>query len=46
MDKYFYDLMSNSGDLHIQDIMMRIGFSVLMGLVIYISYKYTNTRIL
>lgn len=43
MDKYFYDLMNNGGDLHIQDIMMRIGFSVLMGLIIYISYKYTHT---
>ncbi|MGO4961476.1 DUF4956 domain-containing protein [Jeotgalibaca porci] len=43
MDKYFYDLINNGGDLHIQDIMMRIGFSVLMGLIIYISYKYTHT---
>lgn len=44
MDKYFYELINNSGDLHFQDIVMRIGFSVLMGLVIYISYKYTHTE--
>lgn len=45
MNQYFYDLMnSNSGNLHIQDILIRISFAVLMGLVIYISYKYTNTR--
>lgn len=44
MNKYFYELINNSGDLHFQDIVMRIGFSVLMGLVIYISYKYTHTE--
>lgn len=44
MDKYFYDLINSSGDLHFQDIVMRIGFSMLMGLVIYISYKYTHTE--
>lgn len=44
MDKYFYELINSSGDLHFQDIVMRIGFSMLMGLVIYISYKYTHTE--
>lgn len=44
MDKYFYELINNSGDLHFQDIVMRIGFSMLMGLVIYISYKFTHTE--
>lgn len=43
MAKYFNDLITNSGDLNAQDILMRIVFSVLMALVIYISYKYTHT---
>lgn len=43
MDKYFYDLINNSGNLNIEDIIIRIGFSVVMGLVIFISYKLTHT---
>ncbi len=43
MDKYFYDLINTTGNLHIQDIIMRIAFSVIIGLVIYISYKYTHS---
>lgn len=43
MDKYFYDLVNNGGNLHIEDIIMRIAFSVLIGIVIYISYKFTHT---
>lgn len=43
MDKYFYDLINSSGNLHIEDIVMRIAFSAIMGIVIYISYKFTHT---
>lgn len=44
MDRFFYDLMNNySGNLHIQDLIIRVVFAVLMGLMIYMSYKYTNT---
>lgn len=43
MDKYFYDLINNGGDLHIEDLVMRIAFSVLIGIVIYISYRFTHT---
>lgn len=43
MDKYFYDLINSSGNLHVEDIIMRIAFSVVMGMVIYISYKFTHT---
>lgn len=44
MEQYLFELMNSSVDLHFQEIVMRIGFSLLMGLVIYISYKYTHTK--
>lgn len=43
MDKYFYEVMTSAGDLHIEDVILRILFSVLMGLMIYISYRFTHT---
>lgn len=43
MNKYFYDLIYNSGNLNIEDIIMRIAFSVAMGVVIFISYRLTHT---
>ena len=42
MDKYFYDLINSSGNLHFEDIVIRIAFSAIMGIVIYISYKFTH----
>lgn len=43
MEKYFYELINSGGNLHVQDIAMRIVFSLIMGIVIYISYKYTHS---
>lgn len=42
MDKYFYDLIGDSGTLSIEDVAMRIGFSVIVGAVIFISYWITH----
>lgn len=43
MEKYFYDLIDSSANIHFEDIVMRIAFSVFMGIIIFISYKYTHT---
>lgn len=42
MDQYFYSLSSHQGALSIEEIALRIGFSVLLGLVIFLSYRFTH----
>lgn len=44
MQNLIYDLSNQGGNLHIEDIILRIGFSVLLGIVIYISYQLTHTE--
>ena len=43
MNKYLYDLINDTGNLHIEDIIIRIGFSIIMGILIFVSYKLTHT---
>lgn len=44
MDKYFYDLInSGGGNLGLEDILLRISFAALLGMVIYVSYRFTHT---
>lgn len=43
MDRYFYDLINDTGNLSFEEILMRIAFSVAMGIVIFISYRFTHT---
>lgn len=42
MNAYLYDLISNSGALSLNDVVIRIVFSMVMGLVIYVSYWLTH----
>lgn len=44
MKNIIYDLSNQNGNLNIEDIFLRIGFSVLLGIVIYISYRLTHTE--
>ena len=46
MDEYFYDLINNTGSLSVQDIAMRIGFSMLLGVIIFLSYRFTHRNCL
>ena len=43
MNKYLYDLINSAGTLSTEDILMRIGASVLFGIVIFLSYRITHT---
>jgi len=43
MDKYFYDMINSSGMLSTEDIMLRIAVSVVLGAVIYLSYRITHS---
>lgn len=43
MNKYLYDIINNSGNLSTEDIIIRIAFSMVMGIAIYISYRLTHT---
>lgn len=42
MKKYLYDVISSSGTLSTEDVLIRIGMSILFGLLIYISYRLTH----
>lgn len=43
MEKYFYDLINNPGSLSVEDIFIRIGFSIILGIAIFISYRFTHS---
>lgn len=43
MEKYFYDLINNPGSLSVEDIFIRIGVSIILGIAIFISYRFTHS---
>ncbi|MDO4481931.1 MAG: DUF4956 domain-containing protein [Bacillota bacterium] len=43
MDKYFYDLINNSGTLSAADIIIRIAVAAALGGAIFLSYRITHT---
>lgn len=42
MNKYLYEIISNSGDLSLEDIIIRICVSVFFGIIIFLSYRLTH----
>jgi len=42
VDKYLSELINSGGSLTLEDVFMRIVFSMIMGLVVYISYRMTH----
>lgn len=42
MRQYLYDMINSSGTLSTQDILIRIGMSILFGIVIFVSYRLTH----
>lgn len=43
MNKYLYDVITSTGSLSFEDIVLRIAFSVVMGCIIFLSYRITHT---
>lgn len=43
MDKYFYDLIYNSGAFGVEEVVVRMIFSVALGAAIFISYWMTHS---
>lgn len=43
MEKYFYSVIGNGGTLHVEDILLRVVVSVLLGCMIYLSYFLTHS---
>ena len=43
MDKYFYDLITTSGTLSVEDVVVRMIFSAILGGAIFISYRLTHS---
>lgn len=42
MRQYLYDMINSTGTLSTQDVLIRIGMSILFGLLIFISYRLTH----
>ena len=42
MRQYLYDIINSSGTLSTQDVLIRVGMSILFGLLIFISYRLTH----
>lgn len=43
MNKYLYEIVSSAGTLSVEDILLRIGASVVLGLLVFLSYRLTHT---
>ena len=42
MRQYLYDMINSSGNLSTQDVLIRVGMSILFGLLIFVSYRLTH----
>ena len=42
MRQYLYDMVNSTGTLSTQDVLLRMGMSILFGLVIFVSYRLTH----
>jgi len=42
MKQYLYDIINSTGTITTQDVLIRIGMSILFGLLIFVSYRLTH----
>ncbi|MBQ3616382.1 MAG: DUF4956 domain-containing protein, partial [Anaerotignum sp.] len=43
MEKYFYSVLGSAGTLSTEEVLLRVGVSILLGCVIYLSYFLTHS---
>ncbi len=43
MNKYVFELMNSTGTLPVEDIVLRIGFSAILGIMVFLSYRLSHT---
>lgn len=43
MNRYLYELINSAGTLSVEDIFLRIGASIVLGIVVFISYRLTHS---
>lgn len=43
MNKYLYEIISSAGNLSVEDILLRIGMSALLGILVFLSYRLSHT---
>ena len=43
MNKYLFELINSAGNLSVQDIVLRIGMSAILGIAVYLSYRLSHT---
>ena len=43
MNKYLYELITSAGNLSLEDILLRIGLSAVLGIIVFISYRLSHT---
>ena len=43
MNKYLFELINSAGNLSVQDIILRIGMSAVLGIIVFFSYRFSHT---
>ena len=43
MNKYLYEIISSAGNLSLEDILLRIGLSAVLGIFVFLSYRLSHT---
>ena len=43
MNKYLFEIINSAGNLSLEDILLRIGMSAILGLVVFISYRFSHS---
>lgn len=43
MNKYLYEIINSAGNLSVEDILLRIGLSAVLGMMIFLSYRLSHT---
>lgn len=43
MNKYLFELINSAGNLSMQDVFLRISMSAILGIIVYLSYRFSHT---
>lgn len=43
MNKYLFEIINSAGNLSLEDILMRIGLSAVLGMIVFLSYRLSHS---
>lgn len=43
MNKYLYEIINSAGNLSVEDILLRIGLSAVLGMIVFLSYRLSHS---